>query len=85
MTDHGVVVLVAPAPISQPIAYAVTMRAAAFGAMQTGPVTAPKTGVAGYSLAGTYTPPPPEPCPECPELPAGVIWSPGGRFGQERP
>jgi len=35
-----------------------------------------------YALAGTVQP---APCPDCPELPVGVIWAPGGRFGQERP
>lgn len=37
-----------------------------------GPVTA-------YGLAGTFTP---EPCPDCPELPDGILWPPGGRYAR---
>ena len=90
MTDYGTAVSVTP--LLTP-GVAGVMGTTIVGGLQgtarsAGALLVPWKPVGAYSLAGTYTPPPcpdcPD-CPDCPELPVGIVWAPGGRFGQERP
>ena len=80
MTDHGTL-SIAPPPATFAVTSLVYGSARNHGAYAI--AAPPRTFVlSGYSIAGTAECPD---CPDCPELPNGVIWSPGGRFGQERP